>query len=118
MTFLRTLLLSLVLVLGGVAAAQGQGRADPQIEAARASGVIGERIDGYLGVVVTSADPEIVRKVQDLNNRRRAAYEQMAQDTGATVQQVARVTGERLIAERVQSGQFFMDESGTWQRKP
>ncbi|MFN7054605.1 YdbL family protein [Hyphomonas sp.] len=117
MTFLRTLFLSLILVLGAVAAAQGQGRGDPQIEAARASGVIGERIDGYLGIV-TSADAEITRKVQDINNRRRALYEQTARETGGTVQQVARVAGERQLADRVQSGEFFMDESGTWQRKP
>jgi uncharacterized protein YdbL (DUF1318 family) len=117
MTLLRTLFLSLALLLGAAAAAQGQGRGDPQIEAARASGVIGERIDGYLGVV-SGADAEIVRKVQDINNRRRALYEQTARETGGTVQQVARIAGERQISERVQSGEFFMDETGSWQRKP
>lgn len=114
MTLLRTLLLSLVLVFGGMAFAQGGG--DPQIEAARANGVIGERIDGYLGVV-TSADAEIVRKVQDINNRRRAVYERTASETGATVQQVARVAGERLIADRVQPGEYYMDGSAAWKRK-
>ncbi|MFN4025012.1 MAG: YdbL family protein [Hyphomonas sp.] len=114
MTILRTLILSLVLVFGGLAHAQGGG--DPQIETARAQGVIGERIDGYLGVV-GSADAEIIRKVQDINNRRRALYEQKAQETGTTVQQVARIAGERQLADRVQPGEFYMDESGSWIRK-
>lgn len=114
MTILRTLILSLVLVFGGLAYAQGRG--DPQIESARAEGVIGERIDGYIGVV-GSADAEIIRKVQDINNRRRALYEQKAQETGTTVQQVARIAGERQLAERVGPGEFYMDESGSWKRK-
>ncbi len=114
MTLLRTLLLSLVLAFGGMAMAQGGG--DPQIESARANGVIGERIDGYLGVV-GAADAEITRKVQDINNRRRALYEQTARETSSTVQQVARVAGERQLAERVRPGEFYMDETATWKRK-
>lgn len=114
MTIFRTLILSLVLVFGGLAYAQGGG--DPQIESARASGVIGERIDGYLGVV-SSADADVTRKVQDINNRRRALYEKTASETGTTVQQVARIAGEKQLAQRVKAGEFFMDESGSWKQK-
>lgn len=116
MTKLRTLLLSLALIFGGLAFAQAQGGGDPQIETARSAGVIGERIDGYLGVV-GSADAEIVRKVQDINNRRRALYEKTASETGTTVQQVARIAGEKQIAQRVKPGEYFMDESGAWKQK-
>ncbi|MBY9065407.1 YdbL family protein [Hyphomonas sp. WL0036] len=114
MTIFRTLILSLVLVFGGLAYAQGGG--DPQIEAARSSGVIGERIDGYLGVV-SSADADVTRKVQDINNRRRALYEKTASETGTTVQQVARIAGEKQLAQRVKAGEYYMDESGTWKQK-
>lgn len=115
MTILRTLILTLALtfgVFGGLALAQG----DPQIESARAAGVVGERIDGYLGVV-TAADADITRKVQDINNRRRALYEKTASETGTTVQQVARIAGEKQLASRVKSGEFYMDESGSWKKK-
>ncbi len=93
------------------------GQADPQLEAARVQGVIGERIDGYLGVV-GAADPEIIRKVNDINNRRRAVYEETARETGTTVAQVARVAGEKQIADRVRPGEYFMDETGAWKQKP
>ncbi len=116
MTILRTLILGLVLVFGGITATQAFAQGDAQIETARSSGVIGERIDGYLGVV-GSADAEIVRKVQDINNRRRALYEKTAGETGTTVQQVARIAGEKQLAERVKSGEFYMDESGSWKKK-
>jgi uncharacterized protein YdbL (DUF1318 family) len=54
--------------------------------------------------------------VQDINNRRRAAYGETAERTGATPQQVARVTGETLIA-KAEPGEYIMDDSGTWSQK-
>ncbi|MBA4225872.1 MAG: DUF1318 domain-containing protein [Hyphomonas sp.] len=116
MTTFRTLILGLVLLFGGVTVTQAYAQGNAQMETARSTGVIGERIDGYLGVV-GSADAEIVRKVQDINNRRRALYEKTAAETGTTVQQVARIAGEKQLAERVQPGEFYMDESGSWKQK-
>lgn len=118
MTTLRTLVLGFVLILGSLAfasTASAQGAGDSAIEQARAAGQVGERIDGYLGVV-TSADADVTRKVQDINNRRRALYEQTARETGTTVQQVARITGEKQLA-RVKAGEYYMDESGSWKQK-
>ena len=116
MTTFRTLILGLVLIFGGVAVTQAYAQGNPQIETARSTGVIGERIDGYLGVV-GSADAEIVRQVQDINNRRRALYEKTAGETGTTVQQVARIAGEKQLAERVKPGEYYMDATGSWKQK-
>lgn len=116
MTTFRTLILGLVLLFGGVAVTQAYAQGNSQIETARSTGVIGERIDGYLGVV-GSADAEIVRQVQDINNRRRALYEKTAAETGTTVQQVARIAGEKQLAERVKPGEYYMDASGSWKKK-
>ena len=115
MTTFRTLILGLVLLFGGVTVTQAWAQGNAQIETARSTGVIGERIDGYLGVV-GSADAEIVRKVQDINNRRRAVYEQTAKDNNTTVQIVAQLAGEKQIA-KLSPGQFYMDDSGVWQSK-
>ncbi|WP_018148639.1 YdbL family protein [Henriciella marina] len=90
--------------------------ANPEVEAAKDQGVIGERIDGYLGIVEGGADPSLARLVQDINNRRRAAYGETADRTGTTPQQVARVTGERLI-EQAEPGEYIMDDSGSWSQK-
>ena len=88
-----------------------------EIEAAKSAGVVGERIDGYLGIVDNGAvDASLRRRLNEINARRRAAYDEVAVGASATVAQVARVTGEKQI-ERVPPGQFYMDESGRWVRK-
>ena len=115
MTAFRTLLLSLSFALAAFAFAPPASAGDPGIDAAIAAGEVGERIDGYLGVVGT-ADAATVRKVQDINNRRRAVYEQTAKDNNTTVQIVAQLAGEKQIA-KLEAGQFYMDASGVWQRK-
>jgi uncharacterized protein YdbL (DUF1318 family) len=116
MTALRTLLITISFALAALAFAPAASAGDPQIDAAIASGEVGERIDGYLGVVSVTADPGLVRKVQDVNNRRRAVYEQTAKDNGTTVQVVAQLTGEKQIA-KLEAGQYYMDASGVWQKK-
>jgi uncharacterized protein len=115
MTAFRTLLLSLSFALAAFAFAPPASAGDPVIDAAIAAGEVGERIDGYLGVVGT-ADAATVRKVQDINNRRRAVYEQTAKDNNTTVQIVAQLAGEKQIA-KLEAGQFYLDASGVWQRK-
>lgn len=97
------------------APAQAQGA---EINAAKAAGVVGERIDGYLGIVDDGGvDVSLRRRVNEINARRRAAYDEIADEAGVTVAQVARLTGEKQV-ERVAPGQYYMDEGGRWVRKP
>ncbi|MEM0986148.1 MAG: YdbL family protein [Pseudomonadota bacterium] len=100
------------------------GKIGPQAEAqgstissAKQAGVVGERIDGYLGFVENGpADRSLRRQVQEINAKRRAVYDELASDTDTTTEQVARVTAEKQIA-RAPQGQFYMNERGRWERK-
>jgi uncharacterized protein YdbL (DUF1318 family) len=114
MTMIKNVFLAIAFASLAVVSAPVAHAADPQIEAAISAGEVGERIDGYLGVV-GSADPAVVRKVQEINNKRRALYEQLSKQTGTTVAQVARVTGEKQIA-KAGPGQYYMDETGSWKQ--
>jgi len=88
-----------------------------EIDAAKSAGVVGERIDGYLGIVENGGvDSSLRRRVNEINARRRAAYDEVASSAGATTAQVARITGEKQIS-RVSPGEFYMDENGRWVRK-
>lgn len=88
-----------------------------EIEAAKSAGVVGERIDGYLGIVNDGpVDASLMRRVNEINARRRAAYDELADETNVTPAQVARLTGEKQI-ERTPSGQYYLDETGHWVRK-
>ena len=105
---------ALALTFGTFSPAANAG--DPQIDAAIAEGVIGECIDGYLGVVSGEIDPAVLRKMNDINNQRRALYAKLAEDTNTTTAQVARLTGEKQI-EKAPPGAFVMTESGSWTQK-
>lgn len=114
--FFRTLI-SVLLVAGvAITLAAPASAGDPQIEAAKQQGVVGERIDGYLGIVDGGADATLTRLVQDINNKRRAVYDDLASETKTTPQQVARVSGEKLTGS-ASAGEFIMDDSGTWKQK-
>jgi uncharacterized protein len=115
MNMIKNVFIALTIASFAIVSAPTASAADPQLEAAMSAGEVGERIDGYLGVV-RSSDPAIVRKVQDINNKRRALYEQLSDQTDTTVAQVARVTGEKQIA-KTPSGQYYMDETGAWKMK-
>ena len=118
MLFARILAITLIglgaLVVARPVPAMAQGSA---IDEAKGAGVIGERIDGYLGFVNDGpADASLRRAVQEINNKRRAVYDELASDTDTTTEQVARVTGEKQI-ERAAPGHFFMDDDGVWRQK-
>ncbi len=112
MAIFRTLIIAIALSVAAFLGAPEASAGDPQIDAAKSQGVVGERIDGYLGIV-GSADASLRRKVQEVNAKRRALYDQLAGNTGTTTAQVARVTGEKQIAAAGR-GEYIMDESGRW----
>jgi len=109
-----TLLAAAALAMSAPAAAQ---TAPDIIENAKDAGVVGERVDGYLGVVPETVDADIKAAVDEINIKRRAAYTRLAEQQGVSVDAVARVTAEKLIDEKVEEGEFYLNEAGEWVRK-
>lgn len=83
---------------------------------AKAKGQVGERPDGYLGVVGSSAPASVVAMVQQINNERRARYQAIAQKNNITLNAVEVVAGAKLTQDAA-PGSFVMDKSGQWQKK-
>jgi hypothetical protein len=100
------------LALAGVAAA---AQTSPAIVAARQSGIIGERYDGYLGY---SANPGegVSREVGAVNIKRRSLYTGLATRRNATVQEVGIAAGCELLAE-VKVGESYMLSDGIWRSR-
>ncbi|WP_034812627.1 YdbL family protein [Hyphomonas sp. L-53-1-40] len=115
MKSLRTFFAALALAFGLAVMSPAAFAGDPAIDAAIEAGEVGERIDGRLGVI-GSADPSLIRKVQEINNKRAAKYAEVAAETGTTVAEVARITGEKQIS-KLRPGQWYMDASGSWKQK-
>ena len=88
---------------------------DPAYEAARASGKVGEQIDGYLGVVGAQG-ADIQRLVNDLNIKRKAAYTSKAGANGSSIEEFAFTTGCNLIAQTT-PGEKYQAPGGQWQTR-
>jgi uncharacterized protein len=86
------------------------------LEDAKAEGLVGERIDGYVGVVDSGAPGSVTSMVKEINAEREAKYAQIAKKQGAPVEAVAQIAGKKLI-ERAPKGEYVMGADGKWQQK-
>ncbi len=103
-------------VLLGATATSAVAQRDPAYQSARASGLVGEKSDGYLGFV-TSPSPAIKALVEDINIKRKAAYSKEAMANTATVEEMAFRNGCRLISEVTAAGEKYQTPNGTWKTK-
>jgi uncharacterized protein YdbL (DUF1318 family) len=85
------------------------------LAAARQAGQVGERYDGYLGLV-TATSPSVQRQVSAINIRRRSLYVALARRRGVTPQVAGLATGCELLP-RVQVGEMYMLQDGVWRRR-
>ena len=82
----------------------------------RASGEVGERYDGYLGVV-GDAPSAIRAEVDAVNIKRRAFYTDLAAKRGAKIEEVGATTACQIFATKIQSGQYYMLNDGVWRQR-
>ena len=113
LTKLMSALSGVALVVAPVAAS-AQGR-DLAYAAARASGQVGEKMDGYLGTVGTPG-AGLRAMVDDLNIKRKAAYAAKAQAANATIEEYALSSGCQLILN-TQAGEKYQAPDGSWQTR-
>jgi uncharacterized protein YdbL (DUF1318 family) len=113
-----TKLIATTLAVAGAAlafATPALAQRDPAYAAARAAGQVGEKIDGYLGVV-GAGTPALQAIVNDINIKRRALYSQKAQAANATLDEYALTAGCQAILATV-PGEKYQAPDGTWQTR-
>jgi len=108
---MRAVAAALCLALAAPALAQGS----PELAAARAAGVLGERFDGYLGYTA-GASERVRREAGAINIKRRSLYSGLAARRNATVQEVGIAAGCELLAD-VKVGEIYMLNDGAWRRR-
>ena len=96
----------------GAAVAQGR---NPVYDAARKAGLVGEKMDGYLGFVATP-NGQLRALVDDINIKRKAAYAAKAQANNATIEEYALASGCQLILNTV-PGEKYQAPDGTWRTR-
>ena len=107
--------LGLAMLAGGTAYALA-AQSDAAAAQLRASGLVGEQADGYLGLV-GSASADVRAQVDAINIQRRAYYTDLAGRRGATIEEVAAATACSLFASRVGPGQYYRLPDGVWRRR-
>jgi len=101
----------LLAALGTTASASGI-----DLERAKGQGLVGEKADGYVGIVVPQTTSLVQALVNGVNAKRRAAYEEIAKKNATSVDAVALLAGAKLI-ERAAKGEWVTDADGVWRKK-
>jgi len=87
------------------------------VDAAKASGDVGEQIDGYLGIVSGRSPSGAVRKaVQEINIGRKQVYRNRARQENVSLEAIAASIGVRQL-QKARPGETVRDASGQWKKK-
>jgi uncharacterized protein YdbL (DUF1318 family) len=107
MRFAKILLVALLLGAGAIHAAE--------IDQAKRQGLVGERADGYVGLVDESAPTEVRRLVADINAKRKEEYQRIARDNDLQLEQVQALAGRKAIDKTGPGGWILVN--GGWEQK-
>jgi len=86
------------------------------LDEAKTQGVVGEQPDGYLGVVQPGASAEVQALVNDVNQKRRQMYEEIARRNSTQLDAVEMLAGKTAI-DNTRPGNFVRNPSGQWVKK-
>jgi len=109
---MRAILLAAALILLAPGALAQEGNVVAQ---ARVAGIIGERFDGYLGVVTTPS-AALRTQVAAINIKRRSLFANLAARRGVGAQDVG-ITAACTLLGRVAIGEAYMLGDGQWRRR-
>ena len=92
------------------------------LDEARDQGLVGEDATGYVAAVSAKPTKEVQALVDEVNAKRRAAYEQVAKQNSTptdpvTPDDVARLGAAKLIEKQASGTYIRLAEKG-WQKKP
>ncbi len=103
----RTILLSLFFALS--LSALPASAAD--LAQVKAAGLVGEQLNGLLGLVTADAPADVQALVQSINTQRLAEYQRIAAKNGVPAEEVARLTAQKVI-NQAPTGQYVQTASG------
>ncbi len=102
-----------VMALAGVMLFAGSAFA-LDLDSAKAQGLVGEKRDGYLGVVSGGADAQAL--VSSTNAKRRDEYSRIAAQNSQPLNVVEKLAAAKAF-ELTKSGHYLQDAGGNWVKK-
>jgi len=86
------------------------------LEEAKTQGLVGEQPNGYLGIVQPGASADVQALVDDVNQKRRQMYEEIARRNATKLAAVELLAGKTAI-DNTKPGNFVQGPSGQWVKK-
>jgi len=85
------------------------------LQQVKSQGLVGEQLNGYLGVVSADADAEVRGLVADINAKRKTMYESIAEKNSASLETVELLAGKKAV-EKTEAGNYIQTAAG-WKKK-
>jgi uncharacterized protein len=99
-------------------AAPAQAQNDAALAQARASGLIGEQADGYLGFAPgATISADLRGRVEQNNIQRRALYTRRAAERNVSVNEMAAAVACEVFERRIAVGERYRNEQGQWRQR-
>ena len=108
MYIFRLLFTILLLASAGLAIAA-------DLQSAKSDGLVGEQLNGYLGIVDASAGSDVRALVKEVNAKRKAKYESIASQNSTSLETVELLAGKKAV-EKTQAGNYIQTATG-WKKK-
>ncbi|WP_439332002.1 YdbL family protein [Pseudoalteromonas caenipelagi] len=83
------------------------------LDSAKEQGLVGETESGYLAAV--NGNAQVQALISDINAKRKAKYQQLAQKNGISLSQVEALAGKKAI-EKTSTG-HYVQVNGRWVKK-
>tara|TARA_Y100001949_G_scaffold170275_1_gene171251 strand:- start:5063 stop:5380 length:318 start_codon:yes stop_codon:yes gene_type:complete len=84
------------------------------LDSAKQQGLVGEQMNGYLGLVASS-HVEAAALVADINRKRKNHYQGIANKQNTALDNIQKIAGEKLIQRARSAGLYYQTDSG-WER--
>jgi uncharacterized protein YdbL (DUF1318 family) len=84
------------------------------LQQARASGLVGEKLDGY--VAARSDAPDVRALAAEINAKRKQEYARISQENKQSVDVVAKLAAEQII-NGLKPGVYYQAPDGSWKKR-
>lgn len=118
--FLMPLMLFLLVIVVSLGLSTNSQALTPQeqnmMHDAKSRGLIGEQLNGYLGVVTSSPSSEVKALVDKTNAERKALYKSIASRNSLKLEDVESLAGKKAV-KKTKAGQYIQQSNGQWGKK-
>ena len=80
---------------------------------AKSQKLVGEKTNGYLGLIVSS-NTEAAALISDINRKRKAKYQSIANKQKTQLANIEKIAGEKLTSKAKAAGQAYQNANGNW----